>query len=279
MDVTSPEARRRYDALVGCTGPVVVGLDFDGTLSPIVADPAQARIHPAAPEALAALAGTVAAIAVVTGRPVAHVLEHAHVVELAETLRSAGAPVLVLGQYGVERWSSTDQRTVSPEPPAALTALAGELPGLLEELELDGEPYVEDKGLAFAVHTRRMPDPRTAYDRVLAALTEAAARHGLHVEPGRYVVEVRGPGGDKGDAVRALAEEFGAQGFVFVGDDLGDLPAFDAVRALGERGVADLLVASGSTEQRALADRADVVVDGPDGVVAFLRRLTTDRRG
>lgn len=277
MDVTSPEARRHYDALVACTGPVVVGLDFDGTLSPIVPDPTQARIHPEAPDALASLAPTVAAIAVVTGRPVAHVLEHGHVGELAERLGGAGAPLLVLGQYGVERWSSTERRTVSPEAPTALTALAEELPGLLGGLGLDGEPYVEDKGLALAVHTRRMPDPQTAYDRVLGALTKAAERHGLHVEPGRYVVEVRGPGGDKGDAVRALAAEFGAEGFVFVGDDLGDVPAFDAVQALRDEDVAGLLVASSSIEQPALTERADVVVDGPDGVVAFLRRLTADR--
>lgn len=278
MELRSPEARRRYDALAGCSGSVVVGLDFDGTLSPIVADPAQARIHPDAADALATLAGTVTAIAVVTGRPVAHVLAHGGLRELADRLGPGGAPVLVLGQYGVERWSSREQRTVSPDPPAGLTALAEELPALLAGLDVAGEPYVEDKGLALAVHTRRMPEPAAAYDRVLEALTAAAARHDLQVEPGRYVVEVRGPGGDKGDAVRSLAEVYGACGFVFVGDDLGDVPAFDAVRALGEDGVADLLVASGSTEQQALAERADVVVDGPDGVVAFLRQLAADRR-
>lgn len=279
MDVTSPEARQHHHALVSCTGPVVVGLDFDGTLSPIVEDPAQARIHPEAPEALVELAGTVAAIAVVTGRPVDHVLEHGGVARLADEIGDGGAQVLVLGQYGRERWSSSDRRTQSPEPPAALAEVRDRLPALLAGLDLAGEPYVEDKGLAFAVHTRRMPDPGAAYDTVLAALTSAAAEHGLHVEPGRYVVEVRGPGGDKGDAVRALAEEFDVAGFVFVGDDLGDVPAFDAVQTLRGEGVAGLLVASSSTEQPALTERADVVVDGPDGVVAFLRRLAADRTG
>src|SRR5690348_10470517 len=106
MDLTSPQARERYDALVAASGPVVVGLDFDGTLSPIVADPAAAAIQPDAPAALAALGRTVAAIAVVTGRPVAHVLEHGGMAELADAIGDGGAQVLVLGQYGNERWSS-----------------------------------------------------------------------------------------------------------------------------------------------------------------------------
>ena len=57
---------------------------------------------------------------------------------------------------------------------------------------------------------------------------------------------------------------------VFVGDDLGDLAAFDAVDRFRAEGTPGLLVCSGSTEVTALADRADLVVDGPDGVVSLL---------
>jgi trehalose 6-phosphate phosphatase len=280
MEFTSPEARAHYQAVVDTTGPVVVGLDFDGTLSPIVDDPASASIHADAPEALAALAQRVAVIAVVTGRPIAHLLTHGGVEALADTISAEGADraeLVLLGQYGNERWSSRDRTTVTPEPPAGLAALREGLPTLLAGLDLAGDPYVEDKGLAFAVHTRRMPEPAAAYAAVLAALTEAATAHDLQVEPGRFVVEVRGPGTNKGDAVRSLAAEHAAAGFVFVGDDLGDAPAFEAVRELADDGVAGLLVASGSTEQRALVDLADVVVDGPDGVVALLGELAADR--
>ena len=59
---------------------------------------------------------------------------------------------------------------------------------------------------------------------------------------------------------------------VFIGDDLGDLAAFDAVDELRADGVPGLLVCSGSTEETALAERADLVVDGPAGVVALLER-------
>ena len=80
----------------------------------------------------------------------------------------------------------------------------------------------------------------------------------------------------KGLAVRAAVAEIDARGVLFVGDDLGDLEAFDAVRELRDQGMPGLLVCSGSTEQNALEDAADVVVAGPDGVIALLERLSED---
>ncbi len=69
MEFTSPEGEDRYAALVARAADVVVGLDFDGTLAPIVDDPESAHIHPDAPEVLTALASAVRAVAVITGRP------------------------------------------------------------------------------------------------------------------------------------------------------------------------------------------------------------------
>jgi trehalose 6-phosphate phosphatase len=60
---------------------------------------------------------------------------------------------------------------------------------------------------------------------------------------------------------------------VFAGDDLGDVPAFDTVDRLRARGYSGILVYSASAEQTALAERADVVVDGPDGVATWLQAL------
>ena len=87
------------------------------------------------------------------------------------------------------------------------------------------------------------------------------------------MLELRPPGFDKGGALRSLCEPL-PEAVLFAGDDLGDLPAFDAVDVLRARGVAGLTVCSGSDEgPAALRDRADVVVDGPAGVVALLRSL------
>jgi trehalose 6-phosphate phosphatase len=123
------------------------------------------------------------------------------------------------------------------------------------------------------VHTRRTADPSAAFALLRDPLTELANKVGLVVEPGRFVHELRPAGGDKGDALRTLVQERPASVVMFVGDDLGDLAAFDAVDRLRADGTPGLLVCSGSTEVTALADRADLVVDGPDGVVALLGAL------
>ncbi len=133
--------------------------------------------------------------------------------------------------------------------------------------------YVEDKGAAVAVHTRRTADPQAALDRLRQPLADLARETDLVVEPGRFVLELRPAGGDKGDAVRGLVAEAAAPSVVvFIGDDLGDLAAFDAVDGLRAQGTPGLLVCSGSTEVTALAERADLVVDGPDGVVRAARK-------
>lgn len=272
MHFRTPEGEQRYDAVLRAADRLVLGLDFDGTLSPIVADPEQAVIHPDAGDALAALAPRIRAAAVVTGRPVRQVLALGSLPALGERIAAAGGTLLVLGQYGNERWSSADGQVVSPEPPDGLAAVTARLPEVLREVGA-GDAWVEEKGLAVAVHTRRLPDARAAFDRALPALTRLARAHGLDVEPGRLVVEVRAPGMDKGAAVRALAEELDAGALVFVGDDLGDVEAFRAVARLRERGLPGLLVCSGSDEQPALVELADLVVPGPDGVVAWLGEL------
>jgi trehalose 6-phosphate phosphatase len=135
---------------------------------------------------------------------------------------------------------------------------------------------VEEKGLAIAVHTRRLPDAQAAVLRLEEALAEASERHGLTIEPGRLVLEVRAPGMHKGLAVRAAVEENDGGGVLFAGDDLGDLEAFEAVRDLRGQGFPALLVCSTSEEQEALAELSVVVVDGPAGVLGLLARFAVD---
>ena len=277
MEFTSPEAEDRYAALVRAARTAVVGLDFDGTLSPIVDDPERAHIHPDARDVLVDLADVVAAVAVITGRPARQALDLGGLEEVGTAIGDAGKELYVFGQYGNERWSSTRHRIVSPRPPQGLATFLRDLPRTLRDADA-ADAWVEDKGLAHAVHTRRMADPDAAYERLLPPLRELAARNHLVLEPGRHVIEVRAPGMDKGQAVETLAEEVGAGAFVFAGDDLGDVDAFEAVRRLGEGGLPTLLVCSASVEQSALVALSDVVVQGPEGVLDLLRRLTADAR-
>jgi trehalose 6-phosphate phosphatase len=270
---TSPEAEQRYADLGAALDATVVGLDFDGVLSPIVDDPAEAHIHPGAADVLADLATVVRAIAVITGRPARQALALGDLDAIGAEIGAQGSELFVFGQYGNERWSSTQRRVISPRPPQGLSTFQRELPALLRRADA-ADAHVEEKGLAVAVHTRRLDDPAGARDRLLPAMRELAESHGLVVEPGRNVVEVRSPGMTKGHAVQALVREQDAGGFLFAGDDLGDLEAFAAVEKLRADGLPTLLVCSLSEEESALRERADVVVDGPDGVLDLLRDLT-----
>jgi len=264
-----------YDALVGAGAGLLVALDFDGTLAPIVENPEVALIHHDAHTVLVGLAEQVRAVAVLTGRPARQVLALGGLDEVGDAIGESGHELVVLGQYGNERWTSNARRVVSPKPPSGLASLIGELPRLLRSVDAT-DAWVEEKGLAVAVHTRRSADPRAAFDRLLPVLTEAAQRRNLSVEPGRMVIEIRASGMDKGLALHRLIEEYDAQAVVFIGDDLGDVPAFEAVAELRERGMPALLVCSGSDEESTLRDLADVVVDGPDGVMGLLADLTKD---
>jgi trehalose 6-phosphate phosphatase len=274
MDFRTEQARERYDALVDLAPELVVALDFDGTLSPIVADPAAAAIHPDAPAMLGHLAARVRAVVVITGRPARQVVALGDLEAVADSLPE-GASLAVMGQYGHERWDSHTRAFSSPEPPHGLADFREELPGLLDAEQAE-DAHVEEKGLAVAVHTRNLSDASEAFDRLRVSLDGAARRHGLQLEPGRQVLEVRSPGMHKGIALREAVEANGAGAVLFVGDDLGDLEGFQAVGELRADGLPGLLVCSGSEEQQALLELSDVVVDGPAGVVSFLEGLVAD---
>ena len=77
---------------------------------------------------------------------------------------------------------------------------------------------------------------------------------------------------------RSMRVEQDADGMFYAGDDLGDVEAFKAIDDLRGAGMVALLVCSGSEEQEALVELADLVVPGPDGVMELLARLAQDAR-
>ncbi|MFI0963902.1 trehalose-phosphatase [Streptomyces sp. NPDC021080] len=264
----TPAGRDALEAILTRPARTVVALDFDGTLAPIVPDPDRARAHPDAVPALAALAPKVASVAVVTGRPAGVAVRHGGF---------AGVPglehLVVLGHYGAERWDAVSGTVTAPAPHPGVAAVRAELPGFLDRIGAWQGTWIEEKGRAVAVHTRRAADPQSAFEALREPLGELAARHGLIVEPGRMVLELRPPGTDKGVALMEYVRESGAEAVLYAGDDLGDLPAFAAVDKLRSDGIPGLLVCSGSSEVAELAERADLVVDGPAGVVRLLAAL------
>ena len=238
-------------------------LDFDGTLAPIVDDPEAAAPLPGVPALLERLAARFAAVAVVSGRPAGW---------LARRVGARG--VGYLGLYGMETVRDGEV-SVAPEAEAARPAVRAALAALAADPAVRAAgAYVEDKGLAVAVHLRRVADPARWAAPVEAAARAVADRHGLRVQPGKLVVELRpAVDADKGDAVRRVVAAARARLVVVAGDDRGDLAAFAAVEALAAGGVDGLRVAVASPEAPPeLLDRADLAVDGPEGMAALLAR-------
>ncbi|MET8404413.1 trehalose-phosphatase [Streptomyces sp900116325] len=268
---TTPAGREGLAAILARPDRAVVALDFDGTLADMVPDPEQARAHPGAVPAIAALAPKVASVAVITGRPAGVAVRHGGF---------AGVPgldhLVVLGHYGAERWDAVSSTVHAPAPHPGVAAVRAELPGVLDRFDSWHGTWIEEKGQALAIHTRRAADPQAAFDALRSPLGELAARHGLIVEPGRLVLELRPPGMDKGVALAKYVRETDAESVLYAGDDLGDLAAYAAVEKLrteGPDGIPGLLVCSGSAEVPELAERADLLLPGPAAVVDFLAAL------
>jgi len=259
----TPEGQAGLAALSADPAHALFATDYDGTLAPIVDDPAQAVPAPGAVAALTKLAGRVGTVAVITGRAAADA------VSLGGLASVPG--LIVLGHYGAQRWQA-GVLSAPPVPPG-VQAVREALPGLLAEVAAPEGTTVEDKGTALAVHTRRTADPAAALALLLEPLSRLAEHAALTLEPGRLVLEIRPPGADKGTALRELASERAARTAVFCGDDLGDLAAFAAIRGLRAEGIPGCAVASQSTETPRVAEAADLVVDGPPGMVRFLSDL------
>lgn len=247
-------------------------LDFDGTLAPIVPDPTDAKPVEGVRDLLVHLARRLSLVAVVSGRPVAYLLD------------TLGRPsgVRLAGLYGMEEVIPAGPTATGPtaptaptgavrqDPAAARWAPAVETAARAARSSVPPGAVVEHKGLSVTLHWRRAPSAE-GWARETAAAQAAAT--GLAVQEGRMSIELRPPvQADKGTVVERLAAGHAVVGFV--GDDLGDLPAFDVLARLHETGVDIARVAVVDAESVAeVAAAADLVVDGPHAAVRLLWAL------
>ncbi|MDZ7675513.1 MAG: trehalose-phosphatase [Acidimicrobiales bacterium] len=236
-------------------GETALLFDFDGTIAPIVDDPATAEPIPGAMELLDGLARRFRRVAVVSGRP-----------------RSYLTPVLppsvdISALYGLE---SREAGTERDHPEAA--AWAAVIDDVASSATLPDGVGVETKGYSLTVHFRNAP---AAEGEVGSWAEGVASSTGLLARPAKASVELHPPlEVDKGTVALELAA--GCATVVFVGDDLGDLPAFAAMDHLADRGVDAFKVASGGIDlPPAVADAADLVIDGPAAVVELFAPLAS----
>lgn len=238
-------------------------LDFDGTLSEIVAVPSDARPVEGAAGLLSDLARSYAVVAIVSGRSAT---------ELVEWL---GPEVEIWGVHGAQR-ATGGRVELSPRAQpfeALMQRVHLEAAERVRELGLDGA-VVEDKAVMVTLHYRAAADPERARTATEAVARELAERHGLTCVPGRASYELR-PAIDFTKAAVVAERADGLEAVAFAGDDTVDIPGFDALDELAGRGVQTLRIAVASAEAPPeLLERADVVVDGPAGAVELLRKLT-----
>ena len=254
-----PDAATALDELIVAAPDAGVFCDFDGCLAPIVSDPQTSQALPGAVDALEALARRFRVVAIVSGRSVA---------DLASRARARG--VWLVGLHGMEELRG-DRVWTAPAAEAARETVQRVAEHLERELGRVAGAVVEPKGLALAVHFRRAEDPLEAELQATPIVLDAAAEAGLAVVPGRLILEVRPrAGGDKGDALRRIITTEGLHGAMFAGDDVGDLPAFEALGAL-ETAV-KVAVASPESPPE-LAAGADLVLESPAEFVRLLEEL------
>jgi len=246
--------------------PQVSGLwlDYDGTLAPIVDEPDRARPLPEVPELLLRLRERFAVVSIVSGRSA---------VQLVEWL---GDGFDIWGLLGAQH-ATGDGIELGPEVvPYAGTAatIRDEAEAAVANIGMEGL-LVEDKGVVITLHYRQAIGQDEARRSVEALAQELSRRHGFVIAPGKASVELRPPVElSKASVVRREARRPGIENALVIGDDLVDLEAFTALDDLQREGKNVLRVAVDSDEApRELIEAADVVVDGPGGAVALLRRL------
>ena len=231
-------------------------LDVDGTLAPIVERAGDARVPAESVELLRRLARRYGGAACVSGRAAADARRLVGIDDIAYA-GSHGAELLLPGEA---------EATVLP----AFTEHADHVHRFVASR--DHGLRVEDKGPIVALHWRGAADEDAAEARA-RAIARQAEDEGLLTHGGRKVLEIRPPVEvHKGQAVEELVRRFGARSALYAGDDVTDLDAFAALRRLDLEAAVCVGVAS-DEGPREIVDRADLVVDGPEGFVAVLAAL------
>lgn len=196
-------------------------LDFDGTLVSLADRPDAVRVDARLANLMRRLLDRLEGrIAVVSGRPAMQVKELFNI------------DLTIVGSHGMERVGG-DGAPKTLERPASLRLVSASMSELARRHQ---GVLVEEKPLGVALHFRLCP---AAEEDCLRLAKGLAGEHGLHLQPGKMMIEVRAGGGDKGTAIRALMREPGMAGRrpVFMGDDLTDEPGFMAVEELSGAGI------------------------------------------
>jgi trehalose 6-phosphate phosphatase len=249
----TPELRAALAELARADQLLVV-LDFDGTISPIVPVPSDARPLPGALDALAALGHA-------PGTEV-HLLSGRARQDLAQVSGAADVAGLI-GSHGQE---SGAQRDLTEQESAALSGLVAEVSGAVSAIP---GVRIEYKPAGLAVHVRASgPDDAARATDLVRGIAQRS-RSTFSVE-GKSVIEVSVRPLDKGSAMRSLVEEAPGARVLFAGDDITDESAMAVLRE-GDLGIR---VGPGQTHARFRVDEPSAMVE----VLTDLARMRAAQR-
>ena len=240
--------------------------DVDGTISPIVDVPDEARVTDRNLDLLAKLETQLTLTAVISGRSA----EDVH--------QRVGLPGLVyVGNHGMESWQDGEV-IVSPRAAAYREDLSVATPEI-KSILVNGMRF-EDKGATLSVHYRQTSKPEKVAEKLTPTMQHIAEKYGLHLTQGRMVFEFRPPVAiDKGTAFEELVKSYKLDAAFYLGDDTTDVAAFVTARQLRETDEClayGLGVESQGTPQVVLTE-ADFLIQEVAGVESFLDWLSSAR--
>lgn len=248
----------------------LLAFDFDGVIAPTTSDPVDSQPLPGIVPILTQLTMLVRSVAIISGRTAADVLGRTGIEGIA-----SHAGFAIFGVYGIQRWDTASKQVVSQPISSRMAAVNQELPPLLvRELGTLDRVQINNKEVSIAIHARQ---PETAAKTLKALrypLTRLAVQYGLSLEVSQAALELLPSGIDKGTSLRAYAHDCRATAVLYIGDDATDIPAYRAVDELVGEGLAGVKILSGSSANVSeLAKFVDLILDGPGGVLQFVRAL------
>lgn len=244
-------------ATLGGAPHLLLGLDFDGTLAPIVAHPEDAAMSAETVSILRSLAArSDVTVAIVSGRA------------LADLKSFVDIDVILAGNHGLEI-SGRGLNFHHAEAEKSRARLHQICEQLCRRLLSTPGAWVEDKGLTASVHFRNSEESaRDNAARLVYAAVESGNRD-MIIRKGDQVLEIRPrTDWDKGSAMRWIRDQLPDRcaPVCYVGDDETDEDVFSAVKGVTIR--------VGDSD----ATAARFFLDGPKQVTEFLRWLFNVRR-
>ncbi|GAB3527728.1 trehalose-phosphatase [Arthrobacter monumenti] len=248
---TLPEDLRHALERVATAERLLVAMDFDGTMAPLVDRAEDARALPRSAQAFAELAALPATTtALISGRAL----------DTLRLLASPGEKTLLIGSHGAETWTGPDRKPL--ELDVAARELLAQATAVVERIvEAHPGTHIETKPAGVVLHTRTA-EPDVAAAAVETALRELNGLDGLSVTEGKKVVESSVVHSDKGQGIETLRSLTGATAVLFAGDDVTD------EHAMAVLGPEDVGVKIGSG-----LSRAGYRIESPEQVQDLLETL------